>query len=108
MKAFELYITYISWGNEGKFRPVLVFSLKDETAFIYPITTQYENINEAIKAKYFKISNWSQAGLDRQSYIDTRSYFPMPLSALKHKTPIGVLSSLDKQRLLEFLTSIGS
>ena len=103
VKPFELYISYISWGYGGKDRPVLVFSLKDETAFIYTVTSQYETKSDTTRAKYFKINNWSQAGLDKQSYIDTGRYIPIPLSALINKTPIGELSAEDKKRLLEFL-----
>ena len=104
MKPFELYITYISWGSDGKYRPVLVFALKDETAFVYSVTSQYESKSEAIRARYFKINDWVHAGLDKQSYVDTKSYFPVPVSALKNKAPIGELSKEDKLRLLDFLT----
>jgi len=103
MKLFELYISYISWGNDGKHRPVLVFTLRDELAFVYAVTSQYENKSEAIREKYFKIDDWNYAGLDKQSYIDTGSYFPVPISALKNRPPIGQLSANDKQKLLEYL-----
>ena len=105
MKPFELYIAYISWGNCGKYRPVLVFSLKDETAFVFSITSQFESKSEVIRARYFKINNWAHAGLDKQSYVDTGSYFFVPVSALKDKAPLGELSVEDKQRLLEFITT---
>ena len=104
MKPFELYISYISWGNDGKYRPLLVFALKDETAFVYPVTSQYESKSETIRAIYFRIDDWTHAGLDKQSYVDIGRYFPVPVSALKDRTPIGELSTEDKQRLLEFIT----
>ena len=103
MKPFEIYISYISWGSDGKRRPVLVFDLKDETAYVHPITSQYESKSEAIRARYFKINDWTHAGLDKQSYVDTKSYFPIPVSALKDKAPIGELSVEDKKRFLEFV-----
>jgi hypothetical protein len=103
MKPFALYITYISWGNSGKLRPVLVFSLENETAFVYTITSRYENKSEEIQSQYFKIVNWSQAGLKKQSYIDTGRYFPISVFALKHKKPIGSLSQSDKKALFAFL-----
>jgi hypothetical protein len=105
VKPFELYISYISWGNDGKRRPVLVFDLKDETAFVLPITSQYDSKSEAIRARYFKINDWQHAGLDRQSYVDTGNYVPVPVSALKDKAPIGELSTEDKKQLLEFITT---
>jgi len=106
MKPFELYISYISWGSDGKYRPVLVFALKDELAFVYAVTSQYENKSEAIREKYFKINDWDYAGLDKPSHIDTGSYFSVPISALKDRSPIGQLSANDKQKLLEYLRKI--
>lgn len=104
MKPFQIYITYVSWGSGGKRRPVLVFSLTEETAFVYAVTSQYETKSKTMQAKYFKINNWSHAGLVRLSYVDTSSYFRIPLSFLGEKAPIGELSANDKLRLLEFLT----
>jgi hypothetical protein len=104
VKPFELYISYVSWGGDGKYRPVLVFSLKDETVFVYSVTSQFESKSEAIRARYFKINDWMQVGLDKQSYVDTGIYFPVPVSALKDKAPIGELTAEDKQKLLDFIT----
>ena len=104
MKPFEIYISYVSWGSDGKYRPVLVFALKDEAAYVFTITSQYKTKSEAIRVKYFKLNDWKHAGLDKQSYVDTGNYFTVPLSVLNDKAPIGELSSEDKQRLLEFLT----
>jgi len=109
MEPFELFIAYISWassvstGNEGKNRPVLVLMLSENTISVYPITTQYENKSEAIKARYFKINDWQQTGLDRQSYIDTGILLSLPISVIKNKKPIGRLTIEDKKRLLAFL-----
>ena len=104
MTPFEIFITYISWGRDGKNRPVLVLLPASDSVFIYPITTQYENKSEAIKKRYFKMNDWNQAGLARQSYIDTGTLIKIPLSALVNKKPIGRLSIADKQKLLEFLS----
>jgi len=104
MEPFELFITYISWGSGGKNRPVLVLLVNEDTISVYPITTQYENKNEFIKAQYFKINDWQQAGLDRQSYIDTGILLSFPISVIKNKKPIGKLTTADKKKLLDFLT----
>ncbi|MDR2921817.1 MAG: hypothetical protein LBU85_00565 [Treponema sp.] len=103
MKPFELFITYISWGSGGKTRPVLVLLLNEDTISVYPVTTQYENKSEAVKARYFKINDWQQTGLDRQSYIDTGILLNLPISVIKNKKPIGKLTITDKKRLLDFL-----
>lgn len=57
-----------------------------------------------IKARYFKINDWSQSGLDKQSYVDTGTLISFPMSVIDGKKPIGELTSSDKQRLLGFLT----
>jgi len=104
MNQFEIFITSISWGNGSKSRPVLVIFLDASGVSVYPITTQYNNKSEAIQARYFIMNDWLQAGLDRQSYIDTGTLIKLPLSVIDNKKPIGKLTITDKQRLLEFLT----
>jgi hypothetical protein len=109
MEPFELFITYISWASSasgesgGKNRPVLVLLLGEDTISVYPVTTQYENKSETIKTRYFKINDWQETGLDRQSYIDTGILFSLPISVIKNKKPIGKLTITDKKRLLAFL-----
>ena len=103
MKPFDIFIMYISWGGDGKNRPVLVLILDDEVVDIYQITTKYEEKSEAIRETHFKIADWVQAGLEKQSYIDTGTLISLPIAALKNKSPIGELTENDKLRLLEFL-----
>ena len=104
MKPFEIFITCISWGSGSKTRPVLAVQINGSTISVYPITTQYENKSKAIQAQYFKINDWSQAGLEKQSYIDTGTLLDLPLKVIKNKQPIGKLTTLDMQRLLVFLS----
>ena len=104
MKPFDIFITHISWDGGGKNRPVLAFILGDDTIDVYQITTKYEGKSEAIRAQYFKISDWTQAGLDIQSYVDTGTLIILSMAAFKNKNPIGKLTENDKLRFLEFLT----
>jgi len=104
MDIFDIYITYVSWGDSGKNRPVLVFELKEGIAYVFNITTQYENKSEFIRSNYFKINDWSQAGLNKQSYIDTNMANEIPVSAFDNKTEIGRLSENDVIRLIEFVS----
>jgi len=106
MKPFDIFISYIAWGTGGKARPVMMYASSAEYVIIYPITTQYVNKSEAIKAKYFKINDWMQAGLDKQSYIDTGTSFKQLASLYNNVKPIGRLTETDKKRLLEFLKHI--
>jgi len=104
MNKFDIFITSISWENGRKSRPVLVLFFNQTSISIFPITTQYDNKSETIRAKYFKINDWIQSGLDKQSYIDTGTLIKLPLSIIENKKPIGHLTMADKQKLLEFLT----
>ena len=103
MNPFQIFIAFVSWGTDGKNRPVLVLSLNSNSVSVYPITTQYETKSEAVKARYFKINDLVDAGLTKQSYIDTGTIVKLPYSSLSNKKPIGSLTTLDKQRLLDFL-----
>ena len=105
MSPYDLYIIHMAWGSDGKTRPVLVFIVDDNTVRVYQVTTQYENKSEEIKALYFKIVDWAQAGLDKQSYVDIGTLITLPINAFKGKTPTGRLSDADKLRLLEFLSN---
>ncbi|MDR1328370.1 MAG: hypothetical protein LBK23_02065 [Oscillospiraceae bacterium] len=105
MEPFDIFIAYMSWDGGGKARPVLVFILGDGTVDIYRITTQYESKSDAIKEQYFKIIDWAQAGLDRQSYVDVGTLITLSMATFEGKTPIGKLTESDKLRLLEFLSS---
>ena len=54
-------------------------------------------------SKYFKITDWQQAGLDQQSYVDTNIVRDLPPTALERKLAIGKLTESDVQKFLEFL-----
>lgn len=105
MNPFDIFITRISWGSDGKNRPVLVLLLSSNIISVYPIMTQYENKSEAVRTRYFKINDWVQAGLDRQSYIDTGTLINLPMAVKDNKSPIGKLTLDDKRRLIDFLTT---
>ena len=105
MNLFDIFITNISWGSGSKSRPVLVIKINDSTISVFPITSQYENKSKAVQSLYFKINDWSQAGLDRQSYIDTGTLLELPISVFNKKLPIGKMTAMDLQRLLDFFSS---
>ena len=101
MNIFDIFIAYVSWDNDGKKRPVLILEQTTSGITVFNITTQYESKSEAIRSKYFKIHDWQQAGLDRQSYIDTNDTITLPPSSVEH--PLGTLTEFDVERLIEFL-----
>jgi hypothetical protein len=98
----ELYVAYIAWETGGKRRPALVLSDDDDVISVYPITTQYDGKSKDIQAQYFTITDWKQAGLDKQSYVDTIEIVELERTAII--SPIGKLSLTDEVRLIEFMS----
>ena len=105
MKPFDIFIVYMSWDGGGKDRPVLAFLLNTVSVDVYQITTKYDSKNETIRAQYFKITDWQQAGLDAQSYVDTGTLISLSITTFINKKPIGKLTENDKLRFLEFLNN---
>ncbi|MDR2947083.1 MAG: MazF family toxin-antitoxin system [Candidatus Adiutrix sp.] len=101
----DIFITYVSWGSGGKSRPVLVLGRREAVVFIFCITTQYKAKSPSVRARYFKIADWRQAGLAKQSYVDTNTVLDLPIAALDSKSPIGKLTESDIHKLLEFLNA---
>ena len=91
-------------GKRRKTTSRIGFSLKNGIASVYSVTSQYASKSAPIRERFFKIDEWASAGLDVQSYVDTISYFDIPVSLLKNQTPIGKLSEADKQNFIEFLS----
>ena len=104
MNIFDIFIAYVSWGINGKIRPVLILSQTSNAVKAFNITTRYENKSESVRSKYFKINDWRQAGLSKQSYIDTNDTVTVPLSSVDVAHPVVTLTLPDIQRLLEFLS----
>ena len=102
IKPYDLRIAYISWGEDGKKRPVLIMDQQEEKVYVYKITTQYHNKNSKIKANYLSIKDWQQAGLHKSSYIDTNTLLKLHSSAVD-STLIGELSQRDIGSLEQFL-----
>ena len=102
MKQYGIYIAYVSWGDGGKRRPVLVLSEQDTHATILRITTQYEGKSVSIQSMYLAITDWQQAGLNMPSYIDTSKIINLPITTFS-AFPIGKLSERDRQQLIKCL-----
>ena len=100
MKPYSLHIAYVSWGGDGKRRPVLVLSSDQEEVAVFQITSQYDNKSTVIQSQYIPIHDWEQAGLAKQSYIDIGRIIDLPISVIQ-PSPIGNLSKDDLQKLLD-------
>jgi len=99
MNPYALHIAYVSWGGDGKRRPVLVLSSGQNEVAVFKITSQYDNKSSAVQSQYVAIDDWAQAGLTKQSYIDIGRIIDLPRATV-HPTPIGKLSENDLLKLL--------
>lgn len=104
MNIFDIFITYVSWGDNDKIRPVLIIEQQETVVSVFNITSQFDNKSEATRTKYFKINDWQKAGLDKQSYVDTNTIRDIPSVVLDGKSEIGKLTESDVKRLIEFLS----
>ena len=102
MKPFDLHIAYVTWGDDGKRRPVLILTEEDGEVSAFQITSKFESKSAAIQSQYFKIEDWKDAGLDKSSYIDTGKIIELPI-AMVDSLPIGKLTEKDKNALTKKL-----
>ncbi|MCL1866344.1 MAG: type II toxin-antitoxin system PemK/MazF family toxin [Oscillospiraceae bacterium] len=105
MNIFDIYIAYIEYENSGKARPVLILESNNNTVSVFSVTTQYKSKSKQIRLKYFKINDWRQAGLVKQSYVDTNVVRDISKSAFGGKSEIGKLTDSDARRFVEFLSN---
>ena len=106
MKSFSIYIAYVPWGEDGKYRPVLVFEKDRRIVRTFGITTQYENKSPQIKAQYYEIKDWKGAGLAKRSYIDTVYPIEFESAIFEGKTQVGVLSDRDVLGFIQFIRGV--
>ncbi|MCL2574581.1 MAG: type II toxin-antitoxin system PemK/MazF family toxin [Defluviitaleaceae bacterium] len=104
IKPYSLHIAYVSWGIEGKLRPVLVLSSNKKEVTAFQITSQYENKSKAVQAQYIPIDNWAEAGLSKKSYINISKIIHLPTVAVK-PAQIGKLSEEDLHKLLAAMSN---
>ncbi|WP_125980816.1 hypothetical protein [Loigolactobacillus iwatensis] len=69
----------------------------------FKITSQFARGSEKIKANYFKINDWQQASLSKQSWIDT-NIGPLEFPAKMVTIPFGRLTEKDRVRFHDFLS----
>ena len=99
MNPYDLHIAYVSWGSDGKRRPVLVLSSDHKEVSVFLITSKYDGKSAKIQSQYIPIDDWAHAGLSMQSYIDIGRIIDLPIVTVQ-PTPIGKLSTNDLRKLL--------
>jgi len=48
MNPYALHIAYVSWGGDGKRRPVLVLSSNQNEVAVFQITSKYDSKSVAV------------------------------------------------------------
>jgi len=104
MNPYDIHIAYVSWGGDGKRRPVLVLSSNQREVAVFQITSQYKGKSTTIQSQYIAIDDWAQVGLAKQSYIDIGRIIDLPITAVQ-PAPIGKLSRNDLIKLLSALNT---
>lgn len=105
IKPMELYIANVPYDDlqKKKTRPALIVTEIDNKIYVYKITSKYDNKSESIKNIYFKISEYQNAGLKKQSYVDTHRIYRIKYDDLKQIDPIGKLTPNDEDLFSKFL-----
>lgn len=101
MKTNQVYTAFVAWTNGGKHRPVLVRQINDNEVIVYKITTKYQSKSASIRRHYYRIKNLEEAGLRKESYIDTLNLVGLPKSVKFRR--IGRLSTEDIRDLAIFI-----
>lgn len=98
----DIFVSFVDTDG-GKARPVLIVKMTDDKVWILKITSKYSNKSPNIRKYYFPILNWRKYGLDKESYIDTKSYLIAKLKDLDIIKVRGHLSTKDVESLYEFI-----
>lgn len=80
--------------NANEKCPLFILEQDEETVTAFKIATHCGD---------FKITEWQQAGLDEQSYVDTSNTITLPVSSVDFENQIGKLTNFDTHGLIEFL-----
>lgn len=108
MQPMDIYIADVPFDEENgsKVRPALVLRVRDGWVNVFNVTSQYQNKSAKIKRLYYPIYEWKQAGLKKQSYVDTHRTYSLPEKFIFSRKPIGKLTELDRIKLFEFIQSV--
>ncbi|MDR0854114.1 MAG: hypothetical protein LBN34_07080 [Clostridiales Family XIII bacterium] len=102
MNVFEIYLVYLSWGEGGKVRPVLVMDIKEDHIFIYGITSvSPDKKSKKIADRYVPIQDWKASGLNLPSWIDINTRIALPAGETSSLRFVGKLTIRDANRLID-------
>lgn len=103
MNTSDIGLAFIEFNSKsgGKKRPILIMGSVDGHYLAFSITSKFKNKSPKIKAVYYQIQNWREAGLNFPSWIDTGHV--LYLAKDRHIQKIGKLLDSDKEKLIQFL-----
>lgn len=102
MKTNDISIAFISFPGGGKWRPILTISDQNGITRFYKITSKYQQKLQSIRQYYFRINQWREAGLYKESYVDTITIGKINRYKFNLRR-IGHLTKQDADRLEIFL-----
>ena len=105
MRINDIYTAFVSWPGGGKRRPVLVLKDHGVIVEVFKITIQFAQKSAYIQSRYFKIEHWKEAGLAKQSYIDTIEVLNLNKEKIKFHW-VGSLTSEDIDKFSRFLDQL--
>lgn len=108
MKSMDIYIADVPFdeGTGSKVRPALVIEVESEKVVVFKVTSQYKNKSAQIKKLYYPIKEWKNAGLKKESYVDTHKLYRLAKRWIFSRKPIGKLTDIDCLGLFEFIDQL--
>lgn len=105
MNKYDVVTLYIAFseGERGKRRPILIVHRDEEGIEFYRLTSKYVKKSKYIQSHYYKIKDWEEVGLVKQSWIDIGKRLWLPMNELDKIIKIGKLTLRDKEQLVSFI-----
>jgi len=106
VQEYDIWLMYLRFADKietGKVRPVLIVEIEGTVLYVAKITSgdPQEKYNDV------QIEEWELSGLHKPSSVRCESLFKVTSEDLLRDTPIGSLSLLDRNKVLEELISLG-
>lgn len=107
MEPMDIYIADVPFdeGRSSKIRPALVIEVGRDRVVVLKVTSQYRKKSVQIKRLYYPIQEWREAGLKKQSYVDTHKFYRLNKKWVFSRRPIGKLTAVDRLGLFSFMHS---
>ncbi|MGU9984040.1 type II toxin-antitoxin system PemK/MazF family toxin [Limosilactobacillus fermentum] len=105
MEPMDIYIADVPFddGRGSKIRPALVIEFGRDRVVVLKVTSQYQRKSAQIKRLYYPIREWQEAGLKKQSYVDTHKFYRLSKKWVFNHRPIGKLTATDRFGLFAFM-----